>query len=423
MMYQETIDNFAQTANTRIRLATFRFNIQEFGGALADLGTLLPLMVALILVNGLNPTSVLMVTGLFYITSGLYYRLPMPVQPLKAVSAIAISMGLSATVIGAAGLIMGLILAFFSMTNLISRIVKFFPRTVVRGIQLSIGLMLFRKGLEFVFGGQTFISSATPSVDIASTGTGILLALLSLAVFLFSKIILFKKNQRFSPPLALLAFGVVSGVVLYPTSGLLQLNPVPPSLSLPNATDLWVALTVLVLPQLPLTLGNAVVGTQDTAQVYFGEKAAKATPRALTASMGIANIIAGLLSAMPMCHGSGGLTAHYRLGARTGGAAIMMGTILLIVGLFFGQGAASVFSLIPLSVLGVLLFIVGVYHAALVRDVRTSSGVAVIATVSIISLTTGNLAYGFGAGIIINHIINSSKSRIKGRSPEVKITA
>ena len=126
-----------------MRNNAFRFNLQELGGALGDLSTLLPLMVAMILINGLNATLVLVGVGMFYIVSGIYFRLPMPVQPLKAVAAIAISLGLSTNVIGAAGLLMGVILLLLSVTNLIAVVVKLFPHAVVRGIQLSIGLLLF----------------------------------------------------------------------------------------------------------------------------------------------------------------------------------------------------------------------------------------------------------------------------------------
>ncbi len=141
-----------------VRVNSFRFNLQELGGALGDLGTLLPLMLALVLINGLNTTSVLVGVGLFYIGSGLYFRIPTPVQPLKAVSAIAISMGLASSVIGAAGLLMGVILLLLSLTNFIRIVVKLFPQAVVRGIQLSIGLILFKKGIELAFNKQPFIN-------------------------------------------------------------------------------------------------------------------------------------------------------------------------------------------------------------------------------------------------------------------------
>ncbi len=388
-----------------MRNNAFRFNLQELGGALGDLGTLLPLMVALILINGLNATSVLVGVGVFYIVSGIYFRLPMPVQPLKAVAAIAISLGLSASVIGAAGLLMGAILLLLSLTNLITVVVKLFPQAVVRGIQLSIGLILFGKGIELVFNEGNLINGTVGVFGMDQLPIGLFLAVSALLVFILFKFVFFKQSQRFPPSLALLTFGLGAGVVFGPISGFGTLNPALPSVALPSTADFWLAMTVLVIAQLPLTLGNAVVGTWDTARTYFKDDAYRVTPRALSMSMGVANIAAGLFGVMPMCHGSGGLTAHYKLGARTGGANLMVGGLILAVGLFLSVGAVPFLPIIPLSVLGVLLAIVGTYHALLIRDLKTKRQLAIAGTVAITTITLGNLAFGFGAGILLHHIL------------------
>ena len=250
-------------------IKTFRFNLQELGGALGDLGTLLPLMVALILINGLNATLVLVLVGVFYIGSGLHFRIPTPVQPLKAVAAIAIALGLSASVIGAAGLIMGAILLLLSLTNLIAGVVKLFPKAVVRGIQLSIGLILLKKGVEFVLSEQTFISGASASSASGQVHIGILLAISALLIFVLFKFVFFRRSQRFPPSLALITFGLGAGFIFGPIPVIGKLSPALSGVALPSTADFWIALTVLVIPQLPLTLGNAVVGTQDTARTYF----------------------------------------------------------------------------------------------------------------------------------------------------------
>ena len=393
-----------------MRISTFRFNLQELGGALGDLGTLLPLMVALILINGINATAVLALVGLFYVGSGLYYRIPTPVQPLKAVAAIAISLGLSASVIGAAGLIMGVILLLLSLTNLIAHVVKLFPQAVVRGIQLSIGLILFRKGVEFAFGEQIFISGGT-RFDLGEIPVGMLLAASALLIFIVFKFGFLKGSQRLPPSLALLTFGLGIGVIFGYIPGVDKLGPALPSIALPSAADFSTAFIVLVIPQLPLTLGNAVVGTWDTARTYFKDQAHRTSPRALSTSMGLANIVAGLFGAMPMCHGSGGLTAHYKMGARTGGANLMIGGLLLMVGLFLGGAAVPFLSVIPLSVLGVLLAIGGIYHVLLLRDLNSIKQLAVAGTVAVVTITGGSLAFGFGAGILLHYILRLDISR------------
>ncbi|MBI4267470.1 MAG: sulfate permease [Chloroflexi bacterium] len=387
-----------------MQVKAFRFNLQEFGGALGDLGTMLPLMIGLILINGLNATSVLLGVGLFYITSGLFFRIPVPVQPLKVVAALAISAGVSAGVISASGLIIGAMLLFLSATNLISVIVKLFPQPVVKGIQLSLGLMLLTKGFDLVFNKDIFISGVIKSSPLQFP-VGIFLAVAAILVFAIFRFILSRHSQHLSPTLALVTFGLGSGFVFSGLPGVVHLNSVLPAMHLPGATDFWLALTVLVIPQLPLTLGNAVVSTSDTAMVYFGKQSRRATPRTLTTSMGLANVVAGLMGAMPMCHGAGGLTAHYKLGARTGGANLMIGALFLIVGLLFGAAALPFFALIPLAVLGVLLIIVGIYHGSLVRDLTAKRDLAVAGMVAAVALLMGNLAYGFGAGIVLYYLL------------------
>ncbi len=362
-------------------------------------------MVALVLINRLNPTSVLVGVGVFYVVSGIYFRLPMPVQPLKAVAAIAISLGLSASVIGAAGLLMGAIFLLLSLTNLITVVVKLFPQAVVRGIQLSIGLILFRKGIELVFNENTLVGGTTGAFSSGQFPIGLFLAVSALLVFILFKFVFFKQSQRFPPSLALLTFGLGAGVVFGPISGLGKLSPALPSVVLPSAADFWQALPILVVAQLPLTLGNAVVGTWDTARTYFKDEAYRVTPKTLSMSMGLANIAAGLFGVMPMCHGSGGLTAHYKLGARTGGANLMVGGLILAVGFFVSVGAVPFLSVIPPSVLGVLLAIVGTYHALLIRDLKAKRQLAIAGTVAITTITLGNLAFGFGAGILLHHIL------------------
>ncbi|MBI4302802.1 MAG: sulfate permease [Chloroflexi bacterium] len=382
---------------------SLRFNLPELGGALGDLGTLVPLMLGLIMVNGLNATTVLAGAGLFYIASALYFRIPMPVQPLKVVAAVAISMGLSGGVISTSGLIMGAILLLFSLTNVITVVARLFPRPVIKGIQLSIGLVLVRKGIELALSNDLFIGgSHSPGLDRFSFG--IPLAAASMAVFILSRFLL-PQMIRFPPSLALLTFGLAAGLAFGPVIGPTVPNPTLPTLQVPSWSDFWLAFTVLVIPQLPLTLGNAVVSTSDTSQVYFGIRAQRVTPKTLAASMGIANIAAGLFGAMPMCHGSGGLTAHYKMGARTGGAGLMIGGMLLLLGMVFGTNALSILSLIPLSVLGVLLAIVGVYHASLARGLSGKRQYSTAVAVAAVAVISGNLALGFGVGIVLHQLL------------------
>jgi SulP family sulfate permease len=154
----------------------------------------------------------------------------------------------------------------------------------------------------------------------------------------------------------------------------------------------------LALPQIPLSLANSIYSTEDAAQQYFGASATHVTARRLLTTMGLSNIGAALFGGVPVCHGCGGLTAHYRLGARTGGAPLMLGVFFLLFGLLGGQSLLPLLQLIPMAILGVLLAYVGVQHGLLARDLKGWREWLPALTVALVGFLTRNLALGFAAG-------------------------
>ena len=88
---------------------------------------------------------------------------------------------------------------------------------------------------------------------------------------------------------------------------------------------MWLALTSLVIAQLPLTFGNSVVATVDAEREYFGNAARRVTEDRMAWSIAGSNLVSGIFHGLPICHGAGGVTAHYKLGARTAGATLMVG--------------------------------------------------------------------------------------------------
>jgi MFS superfamily sulfate permease-like transporter len=305
----------------------------EVGGAFGDLGTFLPHVLGAITVAGLAPVGVLLSFGVFYVASGLFYRLPIPVQPMKAVSAVLITSGLSAGEIAAAGLCLGLILLVLAVTGAIGRFARIVPQSVVTGLQLGLGITLALMSLELMAG--------LPWLGI----TTIVVLLLLLRV------------PRC--PATLVALGVA--IVLAQVTGVgaawpeFAWAPAWPALILPGPGDLERALGSAVLPQLPLTLTNAVIVTAALAHDFYGARAARATPRNLALSSGLANLALAPFGALPMCHGAGGLAAHRRFGARTGLAPVLLGVLLLALGLILADQAGSVLTLIPLAAVGALL--------------------------------------------------------------------
>ena len=387
-----------------------RFNLFELSGSLADIGVFMPLAIGLIKFNHINPTSLFLAAGLLYVVAGIYFKIPMPVQPLKATSVIAITIGASAGEISAAALIMGILFVFVAYLQLSGLFLKIFSRSIVRGIQLSLGILLAKKGI-MLFTGQVF-SASSPAIVLFGKGIPVSLVLGIIAV---SIILISRDNKRVPSALILVFIGVVVSLLMF----ILSLNhfvsgPIKPQLFYFRAGNLYTAFFVLLLPQIPLTIANSVVATKDTAITYFRDKAKRVSARALCASLGIANIFSGIIGGMPMCHGSGGITAHYRFGARTGRANIFIGSIFIMIALLFGKSAAEFLSLFPVSILSIMLLYIGIEHAKLIRDIlHIPSELSLSVGVAGISLISGSLAIGFGCGVALN-LLTKGRQAIRG---------
>jgi SulP family sulfate permease len=385
-----------------------RFDRMELAGSLGDLGTLLPIVVGMILLNHLQVSSVFLWFGLFYIVAGLYYRLPIPVQPLKAVGAIAIAYPdkITAETIGAAGIVFGLILLFLSLSGLMGRVAKLFTPAVVRGIQLGLGLIFLRKGIELIAAPELFLQAGAPNLPYANLALGLVAFLL---------VLLLLDNKKFPAGIAVLILGVAAGLA-FGGSGRLNFafGPSEIKVLVPSLDAFKTALVLLILPQIPLTIGNACVGTADTCCSLFPEHPAltRATASRFAFTMGIVNLPAGFMGAVPMCHGTGGLAAHYRFGARTGGAPIIIGLVLILLALALGEFGFSVLGLIPKSVLGVLLVFAGLELCPLVRNLKTNEEFFVALLVAGIALAVPNMAWAFGAGMVADFIVKRFRVKI-----------
>jgi sulfate permease, SulP family len=387
-----------------------RFDRMEFSGSLGDLGTLLPIVVAMILINKLSPSTVFLSFGLFYLITGYYYRLPVPVQPLKAVGAISIAYPLLITesVIGASGIIFGVILLILSISGTVNALAKIFTQPVVRGIQLSLGLVFLRKGIELIVQKNLFLSGVAGRFAEYNLNL-----ILGVAVFLM--ILALLDNKKMPAAIAALAVGIIAGLAFGGFDSLkFSIGPTRIGIISPTLKDFWTAFIMLILPQIPLTIGNACVGTADTCCTLFPKNPllskAKAGNFALT--MGIANLPAGFFGAVPMCHGTGGLAAHYRFGARTGGAPIMIGALFVVMALVFGEFGFTLLAMIPNSVLGVLLIFAGLELCPLIRSLQTNEEYFVALLISGIALAVPNMAWAFGIGIAADMFIRKMKIKI-----------
>jgi len=373
---------------------------RELGGGFGDIGLLAPLAVALITLNHLNATAVLAGAGLFYISTSLVFRLPVPVQPLKAVSAIAIAAGMSPHGIAAAGLEIGAAFVVLSVTGIADWLARIFTPPVVRGVQLSIGLLLARAAVDLMLRKHQLAFSTGP-LEGNGIGAGLLVGLLVLFVLL-----LFEIRQVAGGSLLVLGAGLLLGLVAgIHAAPRLGLGPEAISLSVPSAADFLTAFWVLTLPQVGLSIGNSLMATSSAAQTYFGQAGRRVTPGRLALSMGLANLVVSPLSGMPMCHGAGGMTAHYRMGARSGIAIAIYGSVLLLLGLALGGSGPGALGLVPVAVLGGFLLYVGIQHAALVSDLKSHREFLIAGTVAALSVATGNISGGVVAGLLVTLLL------------------
>ncbi len=395
----------------------YRFDRLELAGSLGDLGTLLPLAIGMIMINGLSPSGLFLAIGLFFIFSGLYYGITVPVQPMKVIGAYAIATAMSASQIVASGALIGLFLLVIGGTGAITLIGKYTPKPVVRGVQISTGTLLMAQGVKFMAGSSKFQAlrqAAEPYLSIQNLGPipiGIIIGVIGAVLTL-----LLLDNKKFPAALLVILGGLGVGWAFGTHEGFDKLRigiyiPRILPFGMPTGADFSFAILVLVLPQIPMTIGNAVIANADLSREYFGEDSKRMTYRASCISMGLANMLSFLVGGMPLCHGAGGLAAHYRFGARTAGSNLMIGAVFVMLAIFLGIHALAVVYLVPMSVLGVLLIFAGSQLALTIIDMKERKDLFVALIMLGITLAS-NLAIGFVVGLAVAYALKSEKMAI-----------
>jgi SulP family sulfate permease len=170
------------------------------------------------------------------------------------------------------------------------------------------------------------------------------------------------------------------------------------------------AAVALVLPQVPLSFANSCLATADTAQTYFGDAARRVRPGRLATTIGVANLFAGSISGMPVCHGAGGMTAHRAFGARSGGAPIMLGGILIALALGMGAALTAALSGFPVPILAGLLTVAGLLHMMLLRDLHGPWQWALAIAVGVTGFLS-NLAVALVGALVIWWVVYAIRSR------------
>ena len=386
---------------------SFRFDRMELSGSLGDLGTLLPFAVGMIVLNQMHATNVLVTIGLFYILAGLYFRVPVAVQPMKVIGGYAIAVGLTPHQVVSSGLWVGVLVLFLGVTGLIGIVGRYTPKSTVRGIQLSVGVVLLMEGLNLML-------EQDPNLVVQTIGpmnTGLLLGAVGLALTF-----LLLENKKLPAAPTLIIFGIAVGLFIgKPLDqdafawGFHVPRPVP--YGWPGWSDLVWVIPIVVLPQLPMTVGNAIISNTDLTREYFPEKSRRVTYRSVSISQGLANLVSFFLGGIPMCHGAGGLAAHYKFGARTGGSSLYIGGILLVLALIFGENIVSILRLLPLSILGVLLSFAGLQLALMIQDLQDRKDLFVALFMLGLALVF-NLAVAFIAGIVVAYAVKRARTSV-----------
>ena len=368
-----------------------QYNRMEWAGAFGDVGTLIPFVVAYITIVKMPPLGLIFMFGVTLLASGLYYRTPLPIQPMKAIGAAAIAGGISPAALYGAGFSTGLFWLLAGITGILRPIAKLATKPVVRGIMLGLGL-------TFMLDGVNRMKTAPVLAGVALVVTYILLT-----------------NPKFPAMFMLLIIGVVSAVIMNPQL-LSELAKIHigfnmPVFSLPMITwnDLVTGTLLFTLPQIPLTLGNAVIAITAENNELFPDR--PVTEKKMAMSQGIMNLVAPLFGGIPMCHGAGGMAGHVRFGARTGGALVILGTLLIFIALFLSDSISIIFKIFPNAILGVILFFAGSELAIVVKDIGDKKADFYVMLV-VAAVAMWNMGVAFLVGVIMDTALRKSWIKI-----------
>ncbi len=376
-----------------MRIGGNTYDLREFAGAFGDLGTLIPFLVGYITVNRMDPCGVLVAFGLFKIVVGLYFKTPVPIQPMKAIGTAAITHAatISPGAIWASGLFTGVFWLAMGLTGTVAWIARITSRPVVQGLVLGLGLGFILEGVKMMAG------------DPLLAGVAVVLTFVLLS------------SDRVPAMLILLGLGATVAIAREP--GLLgELGRMSFQVRVPELTltrigwqDLAVGIVVLGLPQIALTLGNAIIATVEENNTLFPDR--RITVKAVAVDHGIMNLVGTSLGGVPMCHGAGGMAGHVRFGARTGGALVILGILILVVGLFLSDSVATLFKLFPRSLLGVILLFGGLELAAGAHGNGYQRGDRYVVLLTA-GLSLWNMGVGYLAGLALWHALQREWLRI-----------
>jgi hypothetical protein len=371
----------------KANVKSLRFNRAEIAGSLGDLGTFVPLLAGMVHRCGLQLGPALFCAGMMNVATGLLFRIPMPVQPMKVIAAVAIAEGLNEVQILIAGITASTVVFLAALTGLVPWLQRSAPKSVIRGLQLALGIKLLFEGLQMIektgkwFGGDS----------------------ISMAMLAASVVIILSFYRHIPAALMVFLLGFVSLIISSPEFLFqLRLGFVWHLPHLTTPTDWQVGFFRMGLPQVPLTIANSVIAVCALAGDLFPNRSLGTKRVAISVAM--MNFLCCPLGGMPMCHGAGGLAAQYRFGARTGGSVVILGLVKMTLAVLFGSSLLLGLQQYPQSILGVLLAFGAWELARVCRDqMNRIDFLTMIATAS--ACLTINMAGGFLLGWAIGLLL------------------
>lgn len=371
-----------------------KFSIHECSGAFGDIGLLLPMVFAFCIFNGFSAGRIFLLWGIAYIATGYYYKVPVAIQPLKAIAVLAIAGGYLPGQLASTAFFYGVIFIILSLSGILKLIQPIFTLSIVRGVQVGIGLILLDKSVSMVIEKGFFLTwdTISPFLNI-----GVLL--------LTAAVLWFFQHRKMFPVTIIIIFGSIlvsflAGITItgdtLPNGPLLTFN-------VPDWGFFLSALVLLIIPQIPLTIGNAVYAASDMCHHLWKNQAKRVSPSKLGFSIGILNVFIGLFGGFPICHGSSGMAAHHQFGGRTGGTTMIIGVLLVLVAVFTPLSRFIFF--IPIPILGALLFITGLKMSFLLKTLPSKKEILITAMAAAISFLTRNLMIAVIAGIATEQLL------------------
>lgn len=355
---------------------TADFSWNELTGAIGDSVTVLPVVVAVAILTELSLAMMLIWFGIFQLVWGIYYGVPISVEPMKALAALILAGAITIQEALLAGLLLGAVLLFMGTTGTLSRVGHYIGTPVVRGIQFGVALVLIETGLR--------IGAADP--QLAGLAVGIALVLTALGYWNLTAIIIL----------------VVGGLIAGFQTGLPSPTiPTTGGLFLVGSASLTLPTIEAAMAQIAMTVGNAALAASVLLSDYFDRDI---SADELSTSMGVMNLAAIPFGALPMCHGSGGIAGKYSFGARTAGANVILGVGYILVALF-AVGLAAAY---PVSMLGVILVLIGIQLGR--TGIQKAETYPLAIGIGVLGVVV-NLGVAFVSGIVIHALLQQYRNR------------